>query len=58
MPGSKQDEWESDVIEACPEEFDPGQFSTQNCFDGNFGAEHGSDEFGVQIMVHSYQQGI
>ena len=53
-----KDQWKSDVIEACPEEFDPGQFSTQNCFDGNFGDEQGSDQFGVQIMVHSHQQGM
>lgn len=54
IQGSKHDEW-NDVIEACPEEFDPGQFATQNCFDGNFGEERGSDQFGVQIMIHSHQ---
>ncbi|XP_066933159.1 fibrocystin-L-like [Clytia hemisphaerica] len=55
ISGSKHDEWNDITIEACPEEFDPGQFSTQNCFDGNFGEERGSGEFGVQIMVHSHQ---
>ena len=30
----------------------PGEFSTQTCFQGRFGEELGSDEFGGQIMVH------
>ena len=50
--GSVNDQW-NDVIQNCPAEFDPGQFATQTCFDGRFGEEKGSDQFGVQIMVHS-----
>lgn len=53
--GSFHDEWDG-VIEACPQEFDPDQFATQTCFDGQFGEERGSDQFGVQIMVHSDQK--
>ena len=30
----------------------PGEFATQTCFQGRFGEELGSDEFGGQIMVH------
>lgn len=52
VKGSKHDEW-NDKIENCKAEFDPGQFSTQTCFDGRFGEERGSDQFGVQMMVHS-----
>ena len=50
--GSKQDTW-SGKIESCPAEFEPGQFKKQTCFDGKFGEERGSDQFGVQIMLHS-----
>lgn len=50
--GSLNDEWDG-VIEACPQEFDPDQFAPQKCFDGQFGEERGSDQFGVQIMIHS-----
>ena len=56
VKGSKHDQW-NDVIKSCPEEFEPGQFATQTCFDGRFGAERGSDQFGVQIMVHSHHKG-
>eukprot|EP00795_Rhopilema_esculentum_P009048 gene9048-16692_t len=52
IQGSKQDTW-SGKIESCPEEFEPGQFKKQTCFDGKFGEERGSDQFGVQIMLHS-----
>ena len=57
IQGSRHDAWDG-VIEACPDAFDPGQFATQNCFDGNFGEERGSDQFGVQIMVHSHQHSM
>lgn len=50
--GSTHDEWNG-VVEACDAEFDPDQFATQTCFEGRFGAERESDEFGVQIMIHS-----
>ena len=55
VQGSKHAEW-NEVIENCPAEFDPGQFATQTCFDGRFGEERGSDQFGVQIMVHSHSK--
>ena len=40
-------------IEACPKEFQPGQFQTQTCFQGRFGEEIGSDMFGVQVIIHA-----
>lgn len=55
--GSKNDQWE-EKVESCPDEFDPGQFATQTCFDGRYGEERGSDQFGVQIMVHSDHKGM
>ena len=30
-----------------------GQFATQTCFQGRFGEEMGSDEFGGAIMMHA-----
>ena len=53
VQGSVGDTW-THKVEACPAEFDPGQFSTQTCFDGRFGEERGSDQFGVQIMIHAH----
>ena len=50
--GSKEQTW-LHTIKNCPKEFEPGQFKTQTCFDGRFGEERGSDQFGVQIMIHS-----
>ena len=29
-----------------------GEFTTQTCFQGRFGEEIGSDQFGVQIIMH------
>ncbi|OAF68248.1 hypothetical protein A3Q56_04012 [Intoshia linei] len=52
--GSYNDQW-ADVIEKCPERFDTGQFAVQTCFQGRFGAEVGSDEFGGQIMAHGHE---
>lgn len=46
----------TETIEACEEEFEPGQFQTQTCFQGKFGEEIGSDEFGVQIMIHAPEE--
>ncbi|XP_061168814.1 fibrocystin-L-like [Saccostrea echinata] len=43
-------------IEACPDGFDTGEFATQTCFQGRFGEEMGSDQFGAQIMIHSPKQ--
>ena len=52
IQGSVHDEW-TGKIEACPKEFQPGQFQAQTCFLGRFGEEVGSDMFGVQIMIHA-----
>ncbi|XP_047483519.1 fibrocystin-L-like isoform X2 [Penaeus chinensis] len=40
-----------DVIEPCGGKWSPGQFSTAPCFNGNFGAELGSDMFGATVML-------
>ena len=52
IQGSKEQTWLKNIA-SCPKEFEPGQFKKQTCFDGKFGEERGSDQFGVQIMVHS-----
>ncbi|KAM8966821.1 LOW QUALITY PROTEIN: fibrocystin-L [Pelodytes ibericus] len=54
--GSTNIEW-SDTITACPEGFDTGEFSTQTCFQGRFGEEIGSDQFGGCIMFHAPSPG-
>lgn len=56
VQGSIHDEW-TENIEACPKEFRPGQFQTQTCFQGTFGDDVGSDQFGVQIMIHAPEKG-
>ncbi|XP_033493349.2 PKHD1 like 1, tandem duplicate 1 [Epinephelus lanceolatus] len=50
--GSQHQEW-NDKIEACPDGFDTGEFATQTCFQGRFGEEIGSDEYGGCIMFHA-----
>ncbi|KAK0070514.1 fibrocystin-L [Biomphalaria pfeifferi] len=40
------------TIPACAAGFDPGEFAVQTCFQGRFGEELGSDQFGGQIMIH------
>ncbi|XP_056378584.1 fibrocystin-L-like [Hyla sarda] len=52
--GSTNVEW-SDTIPACPDGFDTGEFATQTCFQGRFGEEVGSDQFGGCIMFHAPQ---
>ncbi|OCT77100.1 fibrocystin-L [Xenopus laevis] len=52
--GSTNVEW-SDKIQACPDGFDTGEFATQTCFQGRFGEEVGSDQFGGCIMFHAPQ---
>ncbi|XP_059206673.1 fibrocystin-L-like isoform X1 [Centropristis striata] len=52
VQGAKHQEWE-DKIEACPDGFDTGEFATQTCFQGRFGEEVGSDQFGACIMFHA-----
>nr|XP_061786823.1 fibrocystin-L-like [Nerophis lumbriciformis] len=50
--GSQHEEWQ-DKIEACPDGFNTGEFTTQTCFQGRFGEEVGSDQFGACIMLHA-----
>ncbi|KAK2830693.1 hypothetical protein Q5P01_018624 [Channa striata] len=50
--GSENVEW-NDQIQACPDGFDTGEFATQTCFQGRFGEEVGSDQFGGCIMFHA-----
>ncbi|XP_069051252.1 PKHD1 like 1, tandem duplicate 1 [Lepisosteus oculatus] len=50
--GSNNIEW-NDKIEACEDGFDTGEFATQTCFQGRFGEEVGSDQFGGCIMFHA-----
>ncbi|KAM7384668.1 hypothetical protein PAMA_011835 [Pampus argenteus] len=50
--GSQNQEW-NDKIEACPDGFNTGEFTTQTCFQGRFGEEVGSDQFGGCIMFHA-----
>ncbi|XP_038131411.1 PKHD1 like 1, tandem duplicate 1 isoform X2 [Cyprinodon tularosa] len=54
--GSQNLEW-SDEIVACPDGFDTGEFATQTCFQGRFGEEMGSDQFGGCIMFHAPRPG-
>ncbi|XP_054766411.2 fibrocystin-L-like [Lytechinus pictus] len=53
--GSVHEEWVEEV-EACPDEFDTNQFATQTCFQGRFGAETVTDQFGSQIMFFAKEQ--
>ncbi|XP_030597029.1 PKHD1 like 1, tandem duplicate 1 [Archocentrus centrarchus] len=50
--GSQHLEWD-DKIAACPDGFNTGEFTTQTCFQGRFGEEAGSDQFGGCIMFHA-----
>ena len=50
--GNRITEWDAPIPE-CSEEFRPGQFDVQTCFQGRFGAETASDQFGGQIMLHA-----
>ncbi|XP_069478234.1 fibrocystin-L [Ambystoma mexicanum] len=50
--GTDHPEW-NDSIPACPDGFDTGEFATQTCFQGRFGEEIGSDQFGGCIMFHA-----
>ncbi|XP_043073568.1 PKHD1 like 1, tandem duplicate 1 [Puntigrus tetrazona] len=52
--GSNNVEW-NDQIQACPDGFNTGEFATQTCFQGRFGEEVGSDQFGGCIMFHAPQ---
>ena len=52
VEGSVNDEW-TEEIAPCSLAFDHNQHATQSCFQGRFGEEIGSDEFGAHIMIHS-----
>ncbi|XP_060084827.1 fibrocystin-L-like, partial [Ylistrum balloti] len=52
VQGTSDAQW-IEKIEACPDGFDTGEFATQTCFQGRFGEEMGSDQFGGQIMIHA-----
>ncbi|XP_065144791.1 fibrocystin-L-like [Paramisgurnus dabryanus] len=52
--GSNNQEW-NDSIPACPDGFNTGEFAVQTCYQGRFGEEVGSDEFGGCIMIHAPQ---
>uniref|UniRef100_A0A3B5MVU8 G8 domain-containing protein n=1 Tax=Xiphophorus couchianus TaxID=32473 RepID=A0A3B5MVU8_9TELE len=49
--GSQNLDW-TDRVDACPDGFNTGEFATQTCFQGRFGEEIGSDQFGGCIMFH------
>ena len=53
--GNRNTEWDMQVPD-CPEEFRPGQFQIQTCFQGRFGSEVVGDQFGSQIMIHAAEQ--
>ncbi|XP_052805044.1 fibrocystin-L-like isoform X2 [Mya arenaria] len=50
--GNTDPQWE-DVIDACEQGFDTGEFATQTCFLGRFGDEIGSSQFGGMVLVHA-----
>ncbi|XP_030002867.1 PKHD1 like 1, tandem duplicate 2 [Sphaeramia orbicularis] len=50
--GSQHLEW-NDKIEACEDGFNTGEFVTQTCFQGRFGEDVFSDQFGACIMMHA-----
>ncbi|KAK3107766.1 hypothetical protein FSP39_021797 [Pinctada imbricata] len=52
VEGYSDPQW-NDTIEACPDGFDTGEFATQTCFQGRFGEEIGSDQFGAHILIHA-----
>ena len=49
--GNRNEEWDQ-FFENCEDDFNPGQFAIQTCFNGRFGAETIGDQFGSQIMLH------
>ncbi|XP_074660960.1 fibrocystin-L-like [Tubulanus polymorphus] len=50
--GSSDPQWHV-KIPACKDGFNTGEFATQTCFQGRFGEETGSDQFGAQIIFHA-----
>ncbi|XP_068231985.1 fibrocystin-L-like [Palaemon carinicauda] len=48
--GALNEDFVEDVA-ACAQNFNPGQFATQQCFQGKFGQETSSDMFGATVML-------
>ncbi|XP_037084616.1 fibrocystin-L-like, partial [Pollicipes pollicipes] len=46
----------TEEVKACAAGFNPGQFDTQTCFRGRYGAETSTDQFGATIMIHAKYQ--
>ena len=40
-----------ETIPACDEKWNPNQFATMSCFNGKFGEETGSQQFGATVML-------
>ena len=55
VEGSEHDEW-SEKIPECPEDFDPGIFAVQTCYQGRYGEAMASEHFGSQIMINARMQ--
>ncbi len=52
ISGSVDSSWETvRSANACPTGFNPGEFATQTCFQGRYGAEIGTDGFGATLMA-------
>ncbi|XP_061164553.1 fibrocystin-L-like [Saccostrea echinata] len=52
IQGTNNEEW-NDPIEACPDGFDTGEFARRRCFQGLFGEEMGTDQFGAHVILHA-----
>ena len=52
VEGSENDEW-TEKIPECADGFDPGIFAVQTCFQGRYGEEMASEQFGSQIMLNA-----
>ncbi|XP_013413864.1 fibrocystin-L-like [Lingula anatina] len=50
VKGYRPMQW-ADEIEACAAGFNTGEFVMQTCFQGRFGAETGSDQFGAHTII-------
>ncbi|XP_062600839.1 fibrocystin-L-like [Saccostrea cucullata] len=52
IQGTNNEVW-NDLIEACPDGFDTGEFARRKCFQGLFGEEMGTDQFGAHVILHA-----
>lgn len=48
--GNENKSWQKNKYEACGK-FDASKFAVQTCFNGRFGDELGSDQFGAHITI-------